>query len=223
MIGDTSNFSRWTDEPEKSDEDESVFVHEPNSALCQVDIKPVQLQELEVVWVGAEEDIQRTTVPFSKYSEAATASSKQDYSVETEKIQETSESLDNYVEPVTTTAKVDATPSTQPKIRGDSVEQNGPVAAKEAQPKYLNIVPHMPTGRSEVKVVKEPESSTEEQAGSDNSLEPHAKQSLISPTGIWTWTGSWDQVQQIPHQTIMCWCYQKRVWTTYCPQWISLF
>ena len=151
VIGDTPNFSGWTDEPEKSDEDESVFVHEPDSALCQVDIKPVQLQELEVVWVGAEEDIQRTTVPFSKYSEAATASSEQDYSVETEKIQETSESLDNYVEPVTTTAKVDATPSTQPKIRGDSVEQNGPVAAKEAQPKYLNIVPHKPTGRREVK------------------------------------------------------------------------
>ena len=52
------------------------------------------------------------------------------------------------------------------------MEQDGPVAAKEVQLKYLNIVAYKPTGRSEVKVVKEPESSTEEQTGSDNSLEP---------------------------------------------------
>ena len=62
--------------------------------------------------------MQRRT--FTKYSEAATASSEQDDSVETEEIWETSESLVNYSEQITAIAEVEASPSTQPKIRAPS-------------------------------------------------------------------------------------------------------
>ena len=57
MIRDAPNFSGWTDNPEESDDEECVFVQEPDSALCEVDVNPVQLHELEVIRVGAEEDI----------------------------------------------------------------------------------------------------------------------------------------------------------------------
>ena len=95
-----SIFSGWPDEPE---EDESVLFRKSDTDICEVDINPVQLHELKVIWAGLEEGIQRTAVPFTKYSNTATTSSKQEDSLEIEETPEKGESLVNYSEPATTT------------------------------------------------------------------------------------------------------------------------
>ena len=78
---ETLNFSGWPDEP---DEDESVLFRKSDTDICEVDINPVQLHELKVIWAGLEEGIQRTAVPFTKYSNTATTSSEQEDSLEIE-------------------------------------------------------------------------------------------------------------------------------------------